>query len=415
MNKKQKIIFGLVSLVLFIAAAAIMQAKIIPDGARLDVTLISQEPDPAEPGEIMDLRFKVENIGGAAAEDIVFEFIEEYPFSVYASDTQKEIGSLQGRQKAEEGIIVLYKIKVDENAVERTYYIDVRYKYGRYGEWMIVRDFPIRVRTRDLVLSVESIKSTPALISPGDDFELSLTLRNNADSLIRDVRVKLDLSEDDTPFAPSNSIAEKQIYQINSKTGKIMTFDLVALPDAEGGIYKIPITISYADETGQSYSKEDMISLKVSATSDLLVTIDSSEIKEKIKSGEVVIKIVNRGLTNIKLLSAKLLESKSIEILSEPEVYVGNIDSDDYETVEFKITAKSYEKSIELPLELNYKDSTNKQLKQKITLNLKTYSQGIVSSIISRIINGIIIIAVIVGVGLGIRWLYLRRKRKRKG
>ena len=65
MNTNKKKIFAVISLILFVAAAAIMQAKIVPDGARIDVTLISQEPDPANPGEIIDLRFKIENTGGS--------------------------------------------------------------------------------------------------------------------------------------------------------------------------------------------------------------------------------------------------------------------------------------------------------------------------------------------------------------
>jgi len=213
---KKNTILKIFSVLVLILAAAIVHAKIVPDGASLDVTMISQEPDPGDPGEVIDVRFKVENKGGLPAEDITFEFIEDYPFSVYSQKPQQSIGTLQGQQKAEEGIIVLYKIKVDEEAIEKTYYVDIRYKVGT-GSWTTISDFPLRVRTRDLVLSIESIESKPALISPGKEFELSFELRNNADSLIRDVVIDLDLSEDDIPFAPSQSTAEKKIYQINSK------------------------------------------------------------------------------------------------------------------------------------------------------------------------------------------------------
>jgi len=410
MNKKTKLSITVISIMLILASMA--YGAVVADSPRLQVSLISQEPDPAEPGEVIDLRFKVENDGGGVAEDILFEFVEEYPLSVYSGEAQQEIGSLYALQKGEEGIIVLYKIKVDEDAVEKTYYQDIKYNVN--GQWRTVESFPIRVRTRDLVLSVESIETTPSEVAPGKESELSLTLRNNADSLIKDVKVNLDLSDDDTPFAPSTSISEKQIAQINSKTAKIMKFDIVALPDAEGGIYKVPIEITYTDETGTSYSKEDIISLKVSSTPDLLFTIDSSEINAKKKQGEVVVKITNRGLTNIKLLSASIEESEGFEIMSEPEVYVGNIDSDDYETVEYELKIKTYEKTIELPIEVNYRDSTNKQHKQSVNLELKTYSKGIVSTIISGIINVVIILAIIVGMVFAFKWFLKKRKKKKR-
>ena len=128
----------------------------------------------------------------------------------------------------------------------------------------------------------------------------------------------------------------------------------------------------------------------------------------------IVIKIVNRGLTNIKLMTAKLTETENIEILSKPEIYVGNIDSDDYETVEFNINVKSYEKTVELPVELKYMDSTNKEHQQKKSLDLKTFSKGKAATIVSKIIGIIINLAILVGIVLGIRWFYKRRKRNKK-
>ena len=409
---KKKLV--IISLLMILATISIAYGE-VSTGANLEVTLISQEPDPVNPGEVMDLRFKVENIGSDAVDDVILEFIEDYPFTVYTKETQQNIGSLQGRQKDEEGVIVLYKIKIDENAVQGTFYADIRYKIGSISsKWYTIKDFPIRIRTRDIVLSIEEVTSKPELISPGDDLTLSLELKNNADSLIRDITVKLDLSSADIPFAPSSSTAEKQIYQINSKTGKVMEFDLLALPDADGGIYKVPINISYTDETGASYSRQDIISLKVSSPPDLLVNIDSSQVKGDVKTGEVAIKITNRGLTDIKLLSAELKKSDDIDILSESEIYVGNIDSDDYETVDFMITVRSYEKSVTLPLVITYKDSTNKEFTQEIDLELKTNSPTKTQTTVKGIINGIITLVIIVIVGLIIYKIYKRIKRRKK-
>lgn len=413
MKSNKKIMLGLISMMLILATISVAQA-LIADGTNLEVSLINQDPDPANPGEVIDLRFKVGNEGTSPTDTIYFEFLEDYPFSVYDGKIQQNIGSLQGWQKDEEGVIVLYKIKIDENAVQGTFYIDIRYKSGIYGSWTIIRDFPIRIRTRDIVLSIEDIKSTPDPIPPGSEFELSFLLKNNADSLVRDVTVKLGVSGTTIPIAPSSSTSEKQIYQINARNSQNMRFNLIALPDADGGVYKIPINISYTDETGEAYSKNDVISIKISSSPDLLITIDSSQIYGNVKSGEVVIKITNRGLTNIKLLSTKLLESKDFEITSEPEVYVGNIDSDDYETVDYKLNVKSYGKIVNLPLEISYKDSTNKEFSQKIGLVLRADSPSKAQTTVKGIINGIITIIVIVAVGLLIYKLYKRIKRRKK-
>jgi len=413
-NKTQKIILSLVGVMLVLITVMAAQAA-IKSGGKLDVSLVSQEPDPVDPGEIIDVRFRIENTGFSELEEITFEIVEEYPFSVYSGDNQQTIMSLEALQEESSGVILLYEIKVDEEAVQGTNSIDVRYKIGD-GKWVVIEDFPIRIRTRDLVLSLESIKSTPESISPGKEFELSFTLKNNADSLIRDVTVNLDVSGSSTPIAPSTSLAEKQIYQINSQTGKIMKFDMIALPDAEGGIYKIPVNISYTDETGTSYSKDDYISLKISATPDLLLTVDSSEIKGDQKSGNVILRITNRGLTNIKLLTAKLSESDDYTILSEPEVYVGNIDSDDYETVEYTLVMKSFEKTVEIPLEIDYMDATNKKYKQDVSIELKTFSSSLPVIIIKGIVSLIIRLAILGAIiYFGYRFYKKRKNKKRQG
>ncbi|MBD3249863.1 hypothetical protein GF336_07490 [Candidatus Woesearchaeota archaeon] len=402
---------GIILLALLFSAAYVYAGSA---GANIGISLISQEPDPADPGEVIDLRFRVENEGWETTDDIIVEFVEKYPFTVYDGENVKEVGNLQGLQTSNEGVILLYKVKVDEDAVQGTQYVDIRYKEGGKGHWIKIEDFPVRVRTRDLVLSVDSIRSEPELVSPGQDFELNLNIKNNADSLIRDITVALDVSDDDMPFAPSTSISEKQVYQINSNSEKILSFDMVALPDAEGGIYKVPIDISYTDETGTSYSKSDIISLKIASSPDLLVNIDNSEITNDKKSGEIAIRIVNKGLTNIKLLTAKIQGDDKFEVLSQEEAYVGNVDSDDYETAEFEIRVKSYDPLINLPLELSYMDSTNKEHEQKVDLELKTHSSSLAVSIISEIIKGVLIIAVIVGGGLFLyRWYKKRKKKKR--
>jgi hypothetical protein len=195
-----------------------------------------------------------------------------------------------------------------------------------------------------------------------------------------------------------------------------MRFDLIALPDAEGGIYKVPINISYTDETGTAYEKQDLISLKISSTPDLLVNIDSSEITSKQKTGNVVIRIVNRGLTNIKLLTAEVVGNKEVSVSSQPEVYVGNIDSDDYETVEYTVTVNSYEPAVELPLKITYMDSTNRQHQQQLSLELKTGSNGLVLTIITGIISAVIRLAILAGIVFGLykayKWWKAKRKKK---
>ena len=401
--------------ILVLALCQIAYAINTVEGNNIQVTLISQEPDPVNPGEVVDLRFKVENLGASPTEDLVFEILPQYPFSVYQGSAMKKVGSLQGLQRESEGVILLYKIKVDEKAVEREETIDIRYKEDKIGaSWKTVENFPIRIRTRDIVVSVDSIISNPDPIPPGKEASITLKIKNNADSLVRDIKIKLDMTTTEVPFAPVKSTTEKKLYQLDAGEDVTVTFNLIAEPDADGDIYKIPLLISYADETGIQYAREDVISLKVASNPNLLATIDSTDIYSKKKSGNIIIRIVNRGLTNLKLLTARLESNDDFEILSQEEVYIGNIDSDDYETLEFILDIKSKEEIVILPLELTYMDATNKDFKQTKEVELRMFSKADAQKVgmVEEKSIGFTIVFLIVAVGLGI--YFWRRKKKKK-
>ncbi|HLC20133.1 MAG TPA: COG1361 S-layer family protein [Candidatus Nanoarchaeia archaeon] len=375
----------------------------------LVVNLLNQEPDPVEPGEIVTLKFQIQNNGTATTDDVLVELLPSYPLSIYDSKNVINIGKLRAGLSGSDALIVEFKLKVDENAVEKEELVDVRVTYGTFVR--IYKDFPVDIQTRDVELVVRGIHTEPELVSPGEDFKLKLTLSNNADSLLRNINVKLNLSAS-VPFVPTQSTAEEYVYQINSNTQRVVTFEVTALPDADGGLYKIPLKITYVDEQGKSFEKEDFIGLKITSKPDLLLTVDQTTINAENRQGTVTLKIVNRGLTDLKLVSAILKSSDDYEMVSSPEIYVGNIDSDDFETVDFAMRLRSYDSNIELPVTLTYRDVTNKMFTQTVSVQFRTGSSGLVLTIIFVLMKFVVTIAVIGGIGYGGYWLYKRRKRR---
>jgi len=409
----RKISIAILGIILMVSFASIAYGIVIADSAKLKVTLISQEPDPVEPGDIVDLRFKIENKGGGGTEEIIFEIMPEYPFSLYSGGKIRNLGSMQAYQHGEEGIIVHYRLRVDEDAVEGDNTLDIRYKFGELGSnWIYKEDFIIRTRTDDIVLLVEDVESDPEVIPPGDQAELKLKLQNLADSLVRDLKVKIDLSSEDIPFVPIKSTTEKKIYQLDSKKTTQLTFDIMAMADADSKAYKIPLEISYYDETGVKYEKSDIISLIVGDKPDFSINIEESGIYGGNKAGKVTIKFVNKGVTDVKFLNILLQESEDYEIVSPAEVYIGNVDSDDYETAEYDLYVSSRDDIIYIPLSIEYMDANNNKYSQVKNLELKRYSsiEAKKYGISEENSIGIFIILVIVVGGLGI---YIWRQKKK--
>ena len=409
----KKIIFGMLIIIAIVIACCAVYSI---EGQLIRTTLISQEPDPVDPGGYTDLRFKVENIGDNSISDVTIKIIPEYPFSLDPGEQAEQlIGSLLPRQKAESGVIVKYKIRVDKDAVEGENTIRLAYKIP--GEDWVEKEFTVNIRTADIVLSIDSVDSTPEVIPQGKTVKVAIKLTNLADSLIRDIRVKLDLSSSATPFVPIKSTTEKKLYQIGSRQSDTLVFDLMANPDAKSGVYKIPVNFTYYDTVGTQYTKSDIISLIIGTKPDLFVGIDASKIYKKETSGKVTFKFVNKGLINIKFLNVKLGQSDKYETVSPAEVYVGNIDSDDFETVDFDLYVNGgSSEEIIFPVTIEYMDANNNEFKETINVGLKLYSteEAIKVGLEEKPAIGIFIIIAIVIIGLFIFWRIRKRKKSKR-
>jgi len=393
----------------------------------LHVTLLSQDPDPAEPSQYVTLRFKITNIGAENAEDVQFEILPEYPFSLYSGDALVNLGSLHGRQVDDKGYIQKYKLRIDKNAVEGDHEIKVRYKI-KTGEWITLEPFTVHVRSYDAILSVISVETDPHPISPGKEFDLSIKLRNVADSPLEYIITKLDLLREDRtaatvtytefPFSPLGSSNEKTIKMLASGRETEVKFKLVTDPDAESNVYKIPVIINYKDNYGMNYSRDHIITIVIADKPDISVLIDSSTVHEAGKKGEVLIKFVNKGFSNIKFLNLKLKPNHKYELLSSDEVYVGNIDSDDYETAEFEVfVSPDATEYIYFPIHMEYKDDYNRDYSKDYNLKVKLYTKEEALKLgLQKKSNtaGILIVIVIVVAGVFGYRRYRKKKKKQE-
>jgi hypothetical protein len=217
--------------------------------------------------------------------------------------------------------------------------------------------------------------------------------------------VSLDLTE--LPFAPVDSSSEGIIEEIENDESETISFTLEALANAEPGIYKIPVLISY-----ENTSKTALISIEVKADASLELLLESTDLQLVNEQGKVAIKVVNTGLTQIKVLKVTLEESYGYEILSPSSVYIGDVDIGDFETEEFSILPLTENPVLKFTLE--YTDANNKAFTEKLSLPVTVYTQeqatalGLIqeSHPLSMLL---ILIVVILAVAL-----FVRRRRKRK-
>ena len=421
----KKIMILLLALLMVVPAHAALS---IPN---LQTSLLNQDPDPAGPGSYVDLRFKIQNTGESAAEKVLVELLPSYPFSLdYSETAERDLGIIPATGDGSQVVIVKYKVRIDQNAVEGENTINLRYKVGN-GEW-ISEEFNINIRTLDSTLSVESVETEPELIVPGQTNKVKVTLTNIADSVIKDVTFKLDLTYSTIlsqvttldplagysalPFAPVNSATEKKVRFINPGKSHVFEYDIIADSDAESRVYKVPIEITYYDELDNKYTKNDIIGLIVGTPPDLSVVVDSTDLTLGKKVGTVTLRVINKGFTDVKFLDLWVESNGVYELLSAPEVYIGNVNSDDYETAEFDVhITKDYDlktvqnDTIMLPVKLQYRDANGELYDENIELGLTIHNPSKLgetkNNTTKYIIIGLIAVVLI--------WFFFFRKKKK--
>jgi len=239
-------------------------------------------------------------------------------------------------------------------------------------------------------IGVQEVFSQPNKVAPGEKLTIRIMLENFGEDEVSNVAVKLDLT--DLPFAPVDSSTE----QVN----------LIALPEAEPRIYKIPLKITYNNTV-----KESLISINVESKPELDLVLESSELVKVNDNGKIILKLINLGLSDIKSLRLTLIQVQGYEILSSNTVYISDIDVEDFETAEFTLIAR--ERNPRLLFNINYKDVNNNEYAENKELALNVYTVEEAKQL-GLVQNNIFLSILIPIITIVIIYFIYRKLRKRK-
>lgn len=381
------------------------------DKPLLKTTLLRYEPIPAQPGNYVTVYVQIENSGSGDAQSASIRFKEGYPFSLDNSD---DIEHLIGTLQTGQSYVTDFKIRVDEDAVEGEneikFEVNSNTKFDEYNE----KSFLINIQTQDENVAITEIKQDPKEAEPGKTTKVEIKVKNTADSTIEDLSMKISTTktvsgtETDLPFAMKNSISENTIDRLSSGEETTFNYEIISYPTVSSGIYKLPIEITFYDGTGEEITKTDYLTLIVNPDVKLDLIIDDTDLTKEKKSGEISLKLINRGYGDIKFANLEIKENEDFDLLSQNKLlYIGNIDSDDYESSDIKINAKK--DNIKIPISLEYRDSLNNiyTLEKELELDLASNAELGVKKSNSNIY-------LIVGVGLVMIFFIYRHFKKKK-
>lgn len=223
-----------------------------PSNANLQITAVEINPQPARPGEDMFIKINIENYGNSAAEDVIVELEENYPFHfkyhnvehdyLHKTNTTIHIPKISAYGHYE----AFYYFTTDPQAKSGEYELGFRISRTKEGILGLVKNFKIDVEgTPDMALVNSSL--SPTKIEPGDEFTLKTTVVSVGTGNAKNIRISLLLDEN-SPIIP---LEDSSIFIPALDAGQPQTveFKLQLSQDAPATSYNIPIHITGFDET----------------------------------------------------------------------------------------------------------------------------------------------------------------------
>lgn len=379
----------------------------VPQSAYLTFSLLNQNPDPVAPGELLELRLKVENKGSDPASDVVLELVPGFPFSANGAERTKSLGTLSGFQKGKDAVIIRFLLTVDGSSGSGISPVALRYKASG-KDWASIDNLNITIRQRDLPLGVTSAIFQPEQPVQGKPSTLKLEITNFGTSDALNLRAKINRTDS---FSPSGSAGEKFIPLIRPKGRATAEFSLITLPTAKSGLATVPVLITYSDSSGRNYTLSQQFTVAVGTTPNLSASIISSDLLKAGVKREVTIEIVNKELADIKFLTATLVRAGHYEIISSEAVYLGDLDSGDSDTVSYDVFFK---KPGPLLLSLEYADQFNNARQQEVEVPARIYSSSEARALgmEKNSGKGMLITVAIVVAGVFAYRMFRRRRKK---
>ncbi|MCD6371171.1 MAG: hypothetical protein J7L39_00440 [Candidatus Aenigmarchaeota archaeon] len=310
------------------------------------------------PNSETSLTLTLTNLASSEVEDIKVnvssEDLKVYPssFSVEKLPSQgsTQVSFLISSPLVDETGYKIIKVSIEYELNARTY--------------VQTLDIPLKVVSVPSV-DITSFKINSSEPKPGDYVKLKLYVSNQGEGLAKDVRLILN----QTIFiSKENEILIKELLPYETKYVSVEGF---IDPNLSPNLYSIPITITYYDSSKTFfYSDVRFIPLKVYSEPNLVLSLGAEPKTYVGKNAQVELRIANAGRMRMKFLTIRVT-SKDLKLVPPQEIYVGNIEPDDYTIERIEFSTENLKPGIySALLSLKYEDVFGKTYVQNKTIDI---------------------------------------------
>ncbi|RKX60316.1 MAG: hypothetical protein DRP37_05425 [Thermodesulfobacteriota bacterium] len=320
-----------ISLALFILCFIMIPTSVAftdPSDAKvISISLVNHDPDPAIAGDIMEIYLGIENTGGGSANDLIVEFVPEYPFTLVVDEPAvQNIGTMNPYQYNDYMKIITYTIKVDSDASAGSYDLKIRY-YELGDSTLTEKSVTIDVKNMEMA---EIIRIDKTNLVPGKQSSLKFTVNNVGKAPLRDLI--FNWINEDKIILPVGSDNTKYIKNIDIGESVDLDYQVVADPNADPGLYELKLYLSYDDPI--TYEEEEISTIAgvyVGGGTDFDVALSDNP------GSETSFSIANIGSNPAYSVSVIVPRQNGWQVSGSNSVIIGNLNKGDYSVASFNL------------------------------------------------------------------------------
>jgi hypothetical protein len=319
----------LLLILLILSPIAHASAATYVDASGLSVDIISQTPNPARPGETVELTLSVQNFGNEDLYNIVATAQPEYPFSqVNGEPLTKEISYLNARQDEDDAATIKFKFKVDSDAPAGIYELDIITKDSTdYLNSIKTTTLDVEVRGKEYAQIVTISKSN---IDFATEEQLDFVVTNTGSSPLKNMK----MSWEDTTgtILPVYSDNTKYINYLAANESMTVSYIVMADVNADPGLYKLDITLEVEDYNSNVSTISTTAGLFVGGGTDFDVAFSDNS------DGEASFSIANIGNNEAYSVKVSIPEQDGYTVSGSSSSIVGNLEKGDYTIASFAVS-----------------------------------------------------------------------------
>ncbi|WP_156165717.1 COG1361 S-layer family protein [Methanosarcina sp. 2.H.A.1B.4] len=343
------------------------------------VDLLNQDPDPVKPGDILEVRISIQNMGYEANDNCIVKIEPKYPFKALpGEELSKNIGTLGKRSTDDREKVVKFKVGVENDINKGKYPLKVLF-YSNEGKDKVSL-------TKDLMIAVDSESNAEIesisleRLVPGEKTNLTFGIKNVGNSPLKNAMFSWDCAND--VILPVGSSNVKHINLIDVGETANVTFEVLTNVNTVPGLYKLDMTLTYDDvealktitEAGTlDNEKRKQIKSKAGVYIGGTTDFDISYMERSL-TGSYTFSVSNIGNNAANSVKVSIPQQANWTIANggSNSVVLGNLQKGDYTIADFNLKPAAYGKELPLKFEISYTSSDGQRQNEKQELSLYT-------------------------------------------